>query len=543
MKRGRSLLAVCVATAALFALAATPAISATATAIGATEGQLFSGTVDTFSCPAGTGVRGATINWGDNTAPSAGTVTQANGTCEITGGHTYAEEGSYVTHVSYTLRQKSTDVGSATVGDAQLSANGVSAISVAAGTAVGGVVATFKDPAPESLSSYSATIDWGDGVSSPGSVSSGFTVSGSHTYANGGAFTITVTIRDEGGAAATTHDVAAVSGCSTSSPAAAPPFQPTGSDLNGRYVQALYHDLLGRSPAPGDVQAATKALGSGETRQQLALWMLSSTEYRQKLVDAYYQSLLGHLADAGSLNFLVGLLGSGATDETLLAQVLGSGEYYATRGHNSPDGFLSALYCDELQRPIDQPSQQSAENALTHGTARNQLAATVLGSNEYLAKLVGGYYLRFLRRAADAAGLASWTTFLHSGGTDEQVIASLLSSPEYYALFNPKVTTLTTLGAHGTIHVTLTRSGIVTLTVFRILPAVQHATLAAFGAPRTHRVGIVDFGRHRKGRVTLHWKRKVHGRRLRRGSYVAVLRAIHHHKPYYVSDALPFKVR
>src|SRR5205823_3523546 len=118
----------------------------------------------------------------------------------------------------------------------------------AAGWPVSGVVATFTDTAPEPLSSYSATIDWGDGLSSPGSVSGGFTVSGSHTYANGGTFTITVTIRDEGGATATPHAVADVSGCSTSAPAAAPAFEPASSDLNGRYVEALYHDLLGRSP-------------------------------------------------------------------------------------------------------------------------------------------------------------------------------------------------------------------------------------------------------------------------------------------------------
>jgi len=40
-----------------------------------------------------------------------------------------------------------------------------------AGGTLSGPVATFTDPAPEPTSSYSATIDWGDGSSSPGTIS------------------------------------------------------------------------------------------------------------------------------------------------------------------------------------------------------------------------------------------------------------------------------------------------------------------------------------------------------------------------------------
>src|SRR5438067_207621 len=61
-----------------------------------TEGQNFSGRVLTSSCK----VNAATIDWGDGTAPSAGTPL-AGGQPGASGSHTYAEEGTYTGTVTY----------------------------------------------------------------------------------------------------------------------------------------------------------------------------------------------------------------------------------------------------------------------------------------------------------------------------------------------------------------------------------------------------------------------------------------------------------
>src|SRR5207302_2057497 len=72
----------------------------------------------------------------------------------------------------------------------------------AAGRTVSGTVASFSDPGGyEAPGEYTASIDWGDGnttagtIDASGGVATG-TVSGSHTYANEeGSFTITVTLQ------------------------------------------------------------------------------------------------------------------------------------------------------------------------------------------------------------------------------------------------------------------------------------------------------------------------------------------------------------
>src|ERR1700736_1776141 len=274
---------------------------ASAAAITATEGQSFSGVVDSFNCPNGPGQVSASIDWGDQTAASNGSVAGSPGACTISGSHTYAEEGAYTTHLTYSFGPAAapiTDDGSARVSDAQLNTSSTG-LSAAAGAPLSGVVATFSDPAAEPLSSYSATIDWGDGHSSPGTVNSGFSVTGSHTYAYGGLYPVTVTIHDEGGASAAPQETATITGCPTAAPSTpSPAFTPTAGGLDARYVQALYHDLLGRSPAPSEVLSYTHALAVGATRDQLSLSLLGSSECRRDFITAAYESLLGRMPSA-----------------------------------------------------------------------------------------------------------------------------------------------------------------------------------------------------------------------------------------------------
>ncbi len=164
----------------------------------------------------------ATIDWGDGTT-SAGVITVAGG--PISGflvrsgtAHTYAEEGNYSVTVTINDVGGATTLASsnATIADAPLSATGTAVLAVD-GNPFTGQVATFTDANPTApLSDFTATINWGNGVitsgtiTQPGGVGTAFVVTGSQTY-KAGSYPISVTINDAGGSTATATSTATVS--------------------------------------------------------------------------------------------------------------------------------------------------------------------------------------------------------------------------------------------------------------------------------------------------------------------------------------------
>jgi hypothetical protein len=201
-----------------------PAIVLTASPVSGTEG-LTTGLVQVASFNDGPNTSPttdftATTNWGDGTPSSTSSISQPGGAPNpyvVTDSHTYAEEGTDTTTVKVIDKSLPLNVASAsstaTIADAPLSptATQPSIPNATTNKSFTAEVATFTDDNPTApLTDYTtspggAVITWGDGsspsagtVTQPGGLGTVFEVSGTHTYAANGTYTISVKVTDVG---------------------------------------------------------------------------------------------------------------------------------------------------------------------------------------------------------------------------------------------------------------------------------------------------------------------------------------------------------
>jgi len=85
-----------------------------------------------------------------------------------------------------------------------------------------------------------------------------------------------------------------------------------------------------------------------------------------------------------------------------------------------------------LNRTIDPSGQATFTQQLMNGVSAGTVATEVLTSLEAERDLVDAFYLAFLRRQADSGGESFFVNQLVQGVRDEQVIAELAGSDEYF---------------------------------------------------------------------------------------------------------------
>ena len=153
----------------------------------------------------------ATIDWGDGSPTTTGTIAVNEPQFSVLGTHTYADEGTFT--VTVTISDVSPGTGTATVSTTMTVTEGdvlsgtPRTLSVLPGTSFTTTVASFSDTlTTNTASDFTATIDWGDATISAGTVSGGagaFQVGGTHTYAAPGVFSVVVTLSDDAPGTAT----------------------------------------------------------------------------------------------------------------------------------------------------------------------------------------------------------------------------------------------------------------------------------------------------------------------------------------------------
>jgi Domain of unknown function (DUF4214) len=120
-------------------------------------------------------------------------------------------------------------------------------------------------------------------------------------------------------------------------------------------------------------------------------------------------------------------MAQGTTFEQVRLAFIGSPEYFALH-NDDPGQTIDALYHDVLGRVPD-PGGRAYWIAHFNATT---IAGQILYSAEGRSHLVAGYYQTYLGRAADAGGLAYWTQAILNGASDEQIVAVLVSSDEFF---------------------------------------------------------------------------------------------------------------
>lgn len=440
----------------------------------------------------------AEINWGDGSS-SAGTISSdpISWTFEVSGKHDYAQPGA--DQIVVTILRNGAVAGTlattAIVSEESLADTAETVTSVAGsplGGTSGALLADFEEQLVDT-NSFQATIDWGDGTTSAGTVVKQGDVSapivnrinwqvfGSHAYAQAGTYNVRVSLTEYESPAEPANVIswvdakAIVSPANSDSPPSTGTPPATGADSgaggdngnsagggasgkvgnntsgsdktnvdsisnspavtpNEQFVAHVYQDLLGRVADSAGLAYWAGQLDSGLPRDQFVTFVQQSGEYRQDEVNALFQQLLNHPADSATLANDGRQLAQGLSREQLAAEITGSNEYYSLHG-GSNGGFLAGLFQDALQRSIDAAAKAAFEHELAAGASRAQIAAIVFSSHEYHADLVQSMYQNLLHRNADASSNEYWAAQLDHGVAREQVQAIIAASEEYFKKF------------------------------------------------------------------------------------------------------------
>src|SRR5262249_46063718 len=130
------------------------------------------------------------------------------------------------------------------------------------------------------------------------------------------------------------------------------------------------------------------------------------------LVQGYYQALLGHVGDAAGVSFWVNQVHTGVPRQTIVQGFLTSTEYI--------DRQIIGYYETFLVRDPGPSELMFWENQIRGGENPEQVVVAFLTTPEYTNKFasrqdfVTGLYLPLLGRAADADGVAFWTSQLNN---------------------------------------------------------------------------------------------------------------------------------
>lgn len=200
------------------------------------------------------------------------------------------------------------------------------------------------------------------------------------------------------------------------------------------FIPTLYRQILGREPdAAGLTYWENQLLGTSNPAQ-VTSGFVTSTEYRTNRIEALYQQVFGRGSDPTGLNYWLNYLAtSGNNVDTMSSLFYGSQEFYNNNGAAS-EPVVNALYRAMLGRDADPTGLEYWSTQFDSGVPASQLAYQLLKSPETEQRTVTILYNSYLHRGPDEPGLAYWVNQMTAGASETDVMASFLSSVEFYSV-------------------------------------------------------------------------------------------------------------
>ena len=198
----------------------------------------------------------------------------------------------------------------------------------------------------------------------------------------------------------------------------------------GRFVQALHHDFLGRAATGAEIRSGVDRLARGTHRAAIVEDFATSDEWIAGLLGRYYRDTLGRAPDAGGLEYWSEVLRTGTPAADVAAYFYASDEYYRRSG-STDRGWVTDLYRALLQRNPDDAGLDHWTAVLSRGVPRSTVALDFYQSLESRRTRVAGLYRSLLGRSPDAGGHTYWADVI-TDGHDIRLATFLASSDEYY---------------------------------------------------------------------------------------------------------------
>ncbi len=224
-------------------------------------------------------------------------------------------------------------------------------------------------------------------------------------------------------------------------------FDPTGTAED---VARLYGAALARAPDVAGLEHWTSEIDDSQVSlSAVANDLATSPEFIQDygslsdsaFVNQLYENALGRPADAAGAQLWEGALGSGASRGSVLVGITQSQEDKADTVSTAGDednAEVYRLYQTAFARAPDQAGLASWSSALANGATPTQVAQGFVNSAEFqqdygtlsASDFVSALYKNALHRAADPAGLQSWTNALQQGASQASVLIGFSDSLE-----------------------------------------------------------------------------------------------------------------